>query len=210
MPSFDNWSLYAITPDDVECEVMLDMVAQALESGITAVQVRRKQVTSRQLFLETRRVLELAGPLGVPVIVNDRLDIALAAGADGVHLGQDDLPLGNARAIAAPGFLMGVSVHNADEAREAEAQKASYVAVGPIYASRSKATGPAGGTELVRSVRRIARGPLIAIGGIGPEKVGEVLEAGADGVAVISGIYSGGSVRARVGEFREAIARAKS
>jgi thiamine-phosphate pyrophosphorylase len=208
MPSID-WSLYAITPDDVETGLMLEMVAEALESGITVLQVRRKKASAEDLLGQTERILEMARERGIPVLVNDQLDVAISAGADGAHLGQEDLSLEEARTIAPEGMVIGVSVHDPQEARAAEEQKADYVAVGPVYSTPSKVTGPPGGVDLVRSIRRAAAGPVIAIGGIGPENVREVLDAGADGVAVISAIFGGPSVRARVGEFKQAIEDAR-
>lgn len=205
-----DWSLYAVTPDDVESEALFDLVTAALEAGISVLQVRRKRVSARQLLGETARIMEEARSYGVPVVVNDRLDVALAAAADGVHLGQGDVPVEVARRIAPPTMIVGASTHDAEEARAASRAGATYAAVGPVYSTPSKRVGTPGGVELIRSVRRVVEGPLIAIGGIGPEHVQDVLAAGADGVAVISGIFGGGSVQTRVKQYREAIAEARS
>ncbi len=212
-PQAVDWSLYAITPDvSADCgtaagasDALFAMVERALRSGVTVLQVRRTTLSTRDMVRETRRILEMARPLGVPVVVNDRIDVALAADADGVHLGQDDLALEDARRFAPGSWIYGVSTHGPAEARAAEEGGATYVAIGPAYASPSKETGPPGGTDLIGAVRQAVRGPLIAIGGILPANVGEVMEAGADGVAAISGIFGGESIEDNVREYLDQI-----
>ncbi len=200
-----DWSLYAITPDATDSESLFESVEEALAAGITVLQVRRKAVSARRMVGETKRILEMARPVRVPVLVNDRLDVALAAGADGVHLGQEDLSLEDALRLVPGEWIVGVSTHDAAEAKAAERSGAGYVAVGPVLATPSKRTGPPGGMALVSSVRRVARGPVIAIGGILPEHVREVFKAGADGVAVISGIFGTPAVGENVRRYVEAI-----
>lgn len=204
-----DWSLYAITPDDVDSETLFDRVCTVLAAGATVLQLRRKGGSTRRLVEEARRIVEAARPYGVPVLVNDRVDVALAVGADGVHLGQEDLCVEDARCLAGEQALVGASTHGPEEAEDAVLRGASYVAVGPVYASPSKRTGPPVGPEGVRAVRRAVEVPVIAVGGILPEHVGDLLMAGASGVAVISGIFGADSVSAQVEAYLARIAEAK-
>jgi thiamine-phosphate pyrophosphorylase len=205
-----DWSLYAITPDGPESGALLDAVGEALEGGITVLQVRRKTVSARQLVWETKRIVELCRARGVPVLVNDRVDVALVTGADGVHLGQEDLALEEMRRLGPREWIWGVSTHDPGEAEAAERSGATYVAIGPVYATPSKKTRPPGGARLVSSVRKVVRGPLIAIGGILPAHVPDVISAGADGVAVISGIFGAGAIEESVREYVAAIEMTRS
>lgn len=204
-----DWSLYALTPEAPDREALERLVVEALESGVSAVQVRRKRACTRDLVEETRRIVARARAFGVPVIVNDRVDVALAVGAHGVHLGQGDLPIKEARRMA-PDLIIGVSTHDVAQASRAERQGATYVAVGPVYESASKVTGPPVGLAGVSAARAAVRVPLVAVGGIGPEHVADVLGAGADGLAVLSGIFETGTVRGRVEAYRAEIARYRS
>ena len=135
---------------------------------------------------------------GTLFIVNDRLDVALACGADGVHLGQDDIRVGVARQIAPPGFIIGVSVGTVDEAIRAEQEGADYIAVSPVFSTASKNdAGPGRGLIVLREIRRSVSVPVIAIGGITMDNVREVITAGADGVAVISVVVGSKNITLR-------------
>ena len=164
---------------------LIARASAAVEGGATCVQLRLKDVAARDLVGVAR---ELIKTLKVPIIINDRTDVAIAAGAAGVHLGADDVPVSAARAIAPPGFLIGASVGNDDEAPLA--QGADYVGVGPVFATSSKndAGLPIGLTEF-RRLADLTGLPAIAIGGITAENARSVIEAGAVGVAVISSIF---------------------
>ncbi len=171
-----------------------DLVAlaqAAVRGGVTAVQLRLKHASGRAL-VEAARALVAAVP--VPLLVNDRLDVALAAGAAGVHLGPDDLPVVLARRVAPPGFVVGASVGSADEA--AVARAADYWGVGPWRATGTKlAAGEALGAGGFRRIVAIAgRIPCVAIGGVRPEDASAVRAAGGAGVAVVSGILRAGDV----------------
>ncbi len=200
-----DWSLYAITPDGPESGALLHAVDQALAGGIKVLQVRRKTVSARQLVWETKRIVDMCRARAVPVLVNDRVDVALVTGADGVHLGQGDPALDDVRRLGPRGWIWGVSTHDRAEAEAAERSGATYVAIGPVFATPSKKTGPAGGVRLISSVRKVVRGPLIAIGGILPTHVPEVISAGADGVAVISGIFGADAIEKNVRRYVDAI-----
>lgn len=167
-----------------------DLLALALAAergGVTSVQLRLKGASARELAAAARA---LVGALRVPVLVNDRPDVALASGAAGVHLGPGDLPVALARRMAPPGFILGASAGSPEEASAAAG--ADYWGVGPWRATETKAdAGVALGPEGFRRIVQLARGkPCIAIGGVQPEDVGTVLAAGGAGVAVVSGILS--------------------
>ena len=165
----------------------------AARGGVTSVQLRIKKATARELAVLARA---LVAALDIPVLVNDRLDVALAAGAAGVHLGRDDLPVRLARRAAPPGFVIGASVGSAAEAPAAEG--ADYWGVGPWRATATKAdAGTALGPEGFRAIRTLAGNiPCVAIGGVRPEDVVAMREAGGAGVAVVSGILAESDVEA--------------
>lgn len=163
------------------------LAGAALAAGARWLQLRDKAATSRDLVARARRLAARVRAAGGVFIVNDRLDVALAAGADGVHLGQDDLPAADARRLA-PGLVLGVSTHGLDQARRAQADGVDYVAVGAMYPTGTKPSFELVGLDALRRVRPHVRLPLVAIGGITVERVPEVRAAGADAVAVISAI----------------------
>ncbi len=160
----------------------------ALAGGATALQLRLKNASSRECYDMARRIGTLCREARALFIVNDRLDIALAAGADGVHLGQSDLPCAEARRLAPGGFILGVSAHTPDQARKALADGAHYLGVGAVFPTGSKVDAATCGLEGLRAVRSAVDLPLVAIGGITLDRVPAVLEAGARGVAVISAV----------------------
>ena len=169
-------------------------VCQAAErGGATAVQLRLKAASPAQLIEQLRR---LKAALTVPVLVNDRLDVALAGGADGVHLGPDDVPVSLARTVAPIGFVIGASVGTAQEV--ANGEEADYWGVGPYRKTGTKAeAGEALGSRGLRAFIALAGGkPCVAIGGVGPDDVGEILGCGAAGVAVVAGILGGVDIEA--------------
>ena len=166
-----------------------DLARLAIAGGAGAIQFRQKQGSTRELIETARAMQVVCRRLGAPLIINDRLDVALAVAADGVHLGQDDFPLALAREILGPDKIIGGSASTLEEARLCRTQAVDYVGLGPVYPTGSKAdASPAGGLELVRRVSRELDLPVIAIGGIGATNASEVLAAGAHGVAVISAV----------------------
>jgi thiamine-phosphate pyrophosphorylase len=168
---------------------MLEATEAAIRGGATAVQVRWKDGSARDVLDLCRRLRESTHSRGVLLLVNDRVDIALAAGADGAHLGADDLPLAAARGIVPPGFILGQSVDTAEEARSAERAGASYIGLGPVFPTSSKSdTGGVVGEIGVAEVRASVRIPLVGIGGIDARRAPDVLRSGADGVAVIGAV----------------------
>ena len=163
-------------------------LAEALAaSGVELIQYRNKTASSRQFFETSRQILSALGSRRVRLIVNDRPDIALLAGAGGVHVGQDDLSVEDARAICGPDRWVGVSTHTLEQVTEANATSADYIAIGPIFSTDSKdQPDPVVGLDGVRRARGLTRKPLVAIGGITRENAASVIEAGANSVAVIS------------------------
>lgn len=166
----------------------LALLERVVAEGVDAVQVRAKRLDDRELYAFTRALVDRLAGTGARVIVNDRLDVALAAGAHGVHLGLDDLPLGQARRLAPAGFLLGGTCRSAEHARAAQAQGADYVGVGPVYPSRTKdgLPGPIGLDTLAAAAAVL---PAIAISGIDAQRVPEVMARGAYGVAVVSAVW---------------------
>jgi thiamine-phosphate pyrophosphorylase len=178
-----------------------DLLAAAIEGGCRMVQLREKEWPSGRVLPLAQRLRARCRATGVTFVVNDRVDLALALDADGVHLGQDDLPARLARPLLAPGMILGISTHSVSQARAAQADGADYVAVGSMFATRSKAKFELVGPELVRKLRAEIRVPLVGIGGITHDNVDEVIRAGADGVAVISAVCAADDPRAASARF---------
>ncbi len=201
-----DYSLYLVADADfATARDLPGLVGAAVRGGVTVVQLRAKSLAGRG-FVELG--LAVAGALagtGVPLLVNDRLDVALACGAAGVHLGQDDLPVPEARRILGPGGTIGVSVNTPEEARRAESQGADYVGAGPAYDTTTKEMDlPVLGPEGVARIKRAVGLPVVAIGGIGPGNAAAVARAGADGIAVISAILGAADARRAAEELRQA------
>jgi thiamine-phosphate pyrophosphorylase len=161
------------------------VVAAAVRGGATCVQLREKQLDTRPFVERARALKALLAPLGVPLIINDRLDVALAVGADGVHVGQSDLPPEDVRRLM-PHALIGLSVENPEQVRAAANMPVDYLGVSPVFSTPSKQdTAPALGLDGLRAMRALTDLPLIAIGGIDLNNALQVLTAGADGLAVV-------------------------
>ena len=206
--------LYAVLDAEVASAhgwTLVDLAAAVLDGGATLLQVRAKTLSSADLLELSRQVVALAAPFGAAVVVNDRADIAVLAGAAGVHVGQDDLSPAEARAIVGPDALVGVSTHSPDQIAEAARAPVSYIAVGPVFGTPTKATGyDAVGLDLVRSGRRHRRIDVVAIGGVTLDRVPQVIAAGATSVAVITDLLTGGDPAARTRAFVDAAAAARA
>ena len=190
MPKKKLSPICLITPDSEDSGKVEAAVRVALEAGIRWVQYRRKSGTRRRLYDDAKRIRDLTARFDAMFIVNDHVDIALVVGADGVHLGQDDLPLKEARKILG-GKIIGVSTHDIDEALEADAGGADYIGFGPIFFTATKDAGTPKGPAAIAGIKRIVSIPVVAIGGINPDNVAEVFESGCDSVAISSGIFRG-------------------
>ncbi len=176
-----------------------DMTAAVLEAGVTFIQYREKEKTRRGIYEEALGLRRLTRSFGATLIINDHADIALAVEADGVHLGQDDLPLKEARKIMG-GKIVGISTHDLRQAREAEAGGADYIGFGPVFHTTTKDAGAPKGVDEIRLIKQNVMVPLVAIGGIHAADVGSVFEAGADAVAVATAICRG-DIRANAKQF---------
>jgi thiamine-phosphate pyrophosphorylase len=169
-----------------------------LGAGVRLMQLRLKDTASRDFLAAARAIVALCHERGAILIVNDRADIARLAGADGVHIGQHDLPLADARAIMGPAAIVGVSTHSVDQARAAAAGGADYIGFGAIYSGGLKNVQHAQGLDRLRAVRAAVATPIVAIGGITEATMADVLAAGADAVAIITDVVRATDIPAKV------------
>ena len=187
-----NFGVYLVTDAGLSGDRSTpEIVEAAVAGGVDVVQLREKGTTARERYELGTDLRALTRDAGVPLIVNDRIDLAAAVDADGVHLGDDDLPVSVARERLGPDAIVGRSVSTPSAAREAEAAGADYLGVGAVYGTDSKDTSPEQsnvGLDRIRAVREATDLPFVGIGGVTPENAAAVVEAGADGVAVISAI----------------------
>jgi thiamine-phosphate diphosphorylase len=168
-----------------------------IAGGANFLQLRAKDLSTREFIEAGTRLSEICKRNRIPFIVNDRVDIALALDSDGVHLGQDDMPVAAARKIIPQGKLIGLSVHSLEEAAKAKEEKPDYIGVGPIFFTRTKVSAiPPVETDFIRKIRSGTNLPLVAIGGINAENMEEVIAAGADAIAVCSAILNADDIKA--------------
>jgi thiamine-phosphate pyrophosphorylase len=195
--------LYVILDPSVRPDRSLrDVLTQSAAAGASIFQYRNKTASMKEAYAEALVLRKTAAEAGVLFIVNDRCDLALAVDADGVHLGQDDLAYAYARRLLGPDKLIGLSTHNADQVKEATRLKPDYIGFGPIFTPGSKEDhDPIVGMEGLRQVRPLTTLPMFAIGGIQVDRVGDVMRAGANGVAVISAILKAPDTGQVVREF---------
>jgi thiamine-phosphate pyrophosphorylase len=207
-----DWRLCFIADSEASAgRDILQLIAEAVEGGVTLIQLRGKKWTSREFLDVGMKAVRFLGPKKIPLIVNDRVDITLACGADGVHLGQDDLPLPCARKILGKDRIIGISVATPAEAEAAEKDGADYVGAGPVFATLSKKDlGPILGLEGLRTIREKVKIPILAIGGITVANFSDVISAGADGVAVISAIAAAANSKKAAIEIIESIGKLKN
>ena len=206
--------LYAVCDADVcACGgwALTDFAAACLEGGARLLQIRAKRAASNSFLADTRAIVERARRVGATVIVNDRADIARLAGADGVHVGQDDLDAAAVRTIVGADAIVGLSTHTPDQIEAAVRQPISYLAVGPVFGTATKSTGyQAVGTNLVARAAAAAGAtaiPIVAIGGITLDRAPEVIASGAASLAVISDLFTGGDPAARVAAYVDRLSR---
>ena len=202
-----DWSLYLIADTEFAAgKDLLPLLREAVLGGVTVVQLRAKDLGTRDFLDLASRINGQLGKSGVPFLINDRMDIALACAADGIHLGQDDMPPDRARKLLGRSKIIGVSVNTLKEAREAERLGADYVGLGPIYATTTKDTDlPVLGLEGIRRIRRKIGIPIIAIGGINANNAADVMKAGAAGIAVVSAILGAPYIRKAAAELKKKV-----
>ena len=184
---------------------LVDLAVAAIRGGADVLQFRDKSASARTFLNDAERLLSAARRAGVPLIINDRVDIACALGADGVQLGQDDLPLAAARRILGPGRLIGRSTHSLEQARAAEAEGADYLGCGPIFQTPTKPGYGSVGKELIRQVMDAVRIPVVCIGGIDRGNLTTVLEAGADRVAVVRAVCAANDPESAARELKQSL-----
>ena len=196
-------SLYAILDLTPGSASILPLAESLAGAGVRLLQIRGKHVPARQLFEESQKLVERFSALkDMRILVNDRPDIARIAGAAGVHVGQEDLPVERARKICGNGLWVGVSTHSLEQLREADATSADYIAVGPVFPTQTKERpDPVVGVEFLRQARTRTQKPLVAIGGITIESAEQVYRAGADSVAVIRDLSQAADAGRRAGEY---------
>ena len=189
--SFRLPRVYPITDVSISGLSHAEQVALLAGGGATLVQIREKHAPPLQFYEQAKAAMAVARERGVQIIINDRVDIALAVGADGVHLGQDDLPPEAARRLLGDNAVIGCSTHSLSQALEVTKLPVDYIAIGPIFQTSTKENpSPVVGLDGLRVVREaIGKLPLVAIGGITPANIEEVIEAGADAVAMIRGLW---------------------
>jgi thiamine-phosphate pyrophosphorylase len=182
--------LYAITDCQLSNCSHEEIVRKMLAGRARLIQLRDKEASSRELLDAARACLKRTRAAGARLIINDRVDVALTSDADGVHLGQTDLPVEEAREILGKEKIIGISTHSLEQFRAALETSADYIAVGPIYPTKTKENhDPAVGLELVVEAKKLTDRPIVAIGGITPDRAPEIIAAGADSLAVISALY---------------------
>lgn len=199
MKAQPDYSIYLVTDDGcLQGRALIDCVREALEGGVTLVQYRAKTASSAEMYAEALQLKALCDSFKVPLIINDRLDIAMAVGAAGVHLGQDDLPCAAARKILGEDYIIGVSAHNPAEAKAALQSGADYLGCGAVFGTATKADVKKLGTDGLAAICREKRLPVVGIGGVTADNYREVRAAGADGAAIVSGILAQPDIRATV------------
>ncbi len=202
-----DWGLYLVTDRRLAGPRPLEeLVRAALRGGATAVQLREKECSTREFVELARRLKVILAATGIPLIINDRVDVALAARADGVHLGQSDMDYRDARALLGPDAIVGLSVETTAQADAAESLDADYLGVSPIFPTPTKTdTAAAWGIEGLAALREASRHVLVAVGGINAANAAEVMHAGADGIAVVSAICAARDPEEAARQLRRAV-----
>jgi thiamine-phosphate pyrophosphorylase len=212
IPNPREWGLYLVTDrTQTQGRDLIEVVDQALAGGVRAVHLREKDLATRDLCRLAEKLLARTRAAGAALLINDRVDVALALDADGVHLTRRSLPPGEARGLLGRSKLLGISCHSLADQREAMAGGVDFVVLGPIFETSSKRPyGPPLGSGILRDARAVTSLPLIAIGGISPARTSEVLAAGADGVAVISAVMGAPDPAAAARDLLAAVAAVRN
>lgn len=197
-------ALYLVTDDALLMgKDLLWTVEEAVRGGVGIVQLREKGLSTRKFIERAIALKRILKPYGVPLLINDRVDVALAADADGVHVGQSDMPADTVRRLLPPGKIVGLSVESRGQVLEAESLDVDYIAASPVFATPTKTnTVIEWGLDGVRWIRAHSRHRLVAIGGVNPQNTAEIIRAGADSLAVVSAILSPDDPRAAAEAFR--------
>ena len=202
----NNCLLYAITmPHRPGMRPLEEQVREALDAGITMLQLREKYLSEEDFLREALSIRKLTERYHVPLIINDSLYVAINSGADGIHIGQSDLPACEVRAKLGPDKLIGVSAHTVEEALLAEKQGADYLGVGAVFPTSSKSDVGEMSYETLKAICKAVSIPVVAIGGISGENVGKLADSGICGVAVISAIYAAKDVKAAAADLKATV-----
>ena len=208
-----DYSLYLVTDRSLSLgRTTVNIVRAAVAGGVTCVQLREKSCPTKAFIEEARALKALLDCLEtpIPLIINDRLDVAMAIGADGIHLGQSDMALADARRLVGTTMCIGISAESLEDALRAEAEGADYIGISPVFATPTKNdTAPPLGLDGIRRIRAAVQLPLVGIGGIHQENAGAVIRAGADGVAVVSAIVSAACPRSAASALKQQIHSAR-
>ena len=201
-----NYSIYLVTDHNcLQGRDFLGCIENALQGGVTLVQLREKNVDGGIFLQRAVAVKNLCDKYNVPLLINDRIDVALACKAAGVHLGQDDIPPSAARAILGPDAIIGVSAHSCEEALAAEKDGADYLGVGAVFPTNSKDDASEVGLNMLKEIRQISKLPIVGIGGINAQNYTQVRAAGAEGAAIISGILGAENIEEEVRKIKMTI-----
>ena len=206
-----DYSLYLVTDRSLSLgRATAEIVRAAVKGGVTCVQLREKHCSTREFINEARRIKEELTIAGIPLIINDRLDVALAVGAEGVHLGQSDMHITDARRLVGNSMLIGISAESLDDAILAEAEGADYIGISPVFTTPTKTdTAAPLGLDGIRRIRAAVSLPLVGIGGLNQGNVPDVLRAGADGVAVVSAIVASACPQSAAAALKQRILSVK-
>lgn len=207
-----DYSLYLVTDRGLaRGRTTLEILTAAVRGGATVVQLREKDCSTRDFIDQGLSIKKFLSAQGIPLIINDRIDVAQAVKANGVHLGQTDMPLEMAKSILGDSMIIGISAESLKDAIEAEKGGADYLGVSPIYATPTKTdTAPPLGLEGLREIRNAVRLPLVGIGGLNRDNAAEVVRNGADGVAVVSAIVAADDPEVAARELKDVIDGAKT
>lgn len=191
----EDLRLYLVTDRPLSLGRDIDwIVEEAVKGGATMVQLREKDCSTREFIELAAKLMETLKPLGIPLLINDRIDVALAVDADGVHIGQSDMPYKTARALLGPDKIIGLSVENMEDIRVANELDVDYVGISPVYSTHTKTdTAAPFGLEGLREAVKLSIHPTVAIGGMNMKTAKDVMECGTDGIAVVSAIVSADS-----------------
>lgn len=205
-----DFSLYLVTDRSLsKGRSTKTIVEAAIRGGVSCIQLREKNCSTREFVEQARSLQPLLKQHRVPLIINDRLDIALAIGADGIHLGQEDMHISDARRLAGSRMIIGISAENLGNAIEAERQGADYIGISPVFATSTKTdTAPPLGLDGIHRIRNAVSIPLVGIGGINQDNASDIINAGADGVAVVSAIVSAGCPETAAALLRKLVTEA--
>jgi thiamine-phosphate pyrophosphorylase len=201
---FRNNSIYLITDRIIAGMSHAEIARRAVSAGIKVIQFREKNMSKKDIFREAISVRDITRSGKVKLIINDDIDIAMAVNADGVHLGQKDIPVDAARRILGKGRIIGISTHNMRQALKAQEGGADYIGFGPVFQTGTKDAGRPRGLKALKNVRERISIPVVAIGGIKRDNISSVINAGADACAIISGILAG-DMKLNIAKYRASI-----